>query len=78
MKKQTLKIKEGATGGGGGERSSVKNNNERSVDGVRRRPLAALSGSVCAKSIPERGAGRRAEVGWCVGLCALVVWPLFS
>lgn len=31
-----------------GARSSVKNNNAKSVDDLRRRPLAALSGGVSA------------------------------
>lgn len=78
MKKQTLKIKEGAAGGGGGERSSVKNNNERSVDDVRRRPLAALSGSVSALKASQSGAqgGGLRSVG--ASVCALWLCDRFS
>lgn len=77
MKKQTLKIKEGAAGGGGGERSSVKNNN-RSVDDVRRRPLAALSGSVSALKASQSGAqgGGLRSVG--ASVCALWLCGRFS
>lgn len=54
-------------------------NNYKCARNRRRRPLAALRWRlICARSIPERGAGRRAEVARCVGRCALVVWPLFS
>lgn len=64
---------------GTGGRSSVKNNN----NGECRWSASTSTGCpewkrLCAKSIPDGGAGRRAEVGRCVGLCALVVWSLFS
>lgn len=60
--------------GGGGERSKVKNNynNEKSGDNQRRRPLAALSGSVSALKASQTGAqggGLRS-----VGVSVVALW----
>lgn len=65
-------LKEGR--GWRGKKSSVKNNNnnEKSVAGLRRRPLGALSGGVCALKASQTGA--QAGGLRCVGASVVALW----